>query len=67
MERFGIIKEISNSSTHQSGSRAWVLKDYNLSCIIEVEEDPTSPLYKFWKEVNTHGKVRRWWYYGNLW
>lgn len=58
MEHYGIIKEISNRSTHQSGSRAWALKDYDLSSIIEAEEDPTSLLHKFWKEVNTHGKVR---------
>ncbi len=54
MEEVGIIKEISNNSTQQSRSRAWALKDYDLSTIFEAEENPQSPLYSFWKEVNTH-------------
>lgn len=56
MERYGIIKEISNNSSQQTGSRAWALKDYDLSSIFEAEEDSTSPLYGFWKEVNSHKK-----------
>lgn len=56
MKRYNIIKEISNSTSQQSGSRAWALKDYDLSTIFEAEENPQSPLYGFWKEVNTHKK-----------
>lgn len=56
MERYDIIKEISNNNSHQNGSRAWALKDYDLSTIFEAEESPQSPLYGFWKEVNTHKK-----------
>lgn len=57
MERYNILKSVSNNNTQQVGSRAWALKDYDLTTILQGETDTSSPLHKFWKEVNTHEKV----------
>ena len=59
MERYGILKSVCNNNTQQVGTRAWALKDYDLTAILQGETDHSSPLHKFWKEENTHGKVRR--------
>ena len=57
MERYGILKSVSNNNTQQVGTRAWALKDYDLTTILQGETDSTSVLHKFWKEVNEHPKV----------
>lgn len=57
MERYGILKSVSNNNTQQASTRAWVLKGYDLTTILQAEVAPTSPLYAFWKEVNTHERV----------
>lgn len=57
MERYGILKSVSNNNTQQAGTRAWALKDYELPEILEAEFDSSAKLYTFWKEVNYHPKV----------
>lgn len=58
MERYNILKSVSNNNTQQVGTRAWALKDYDLTTILQAEGNPNAvSLYDFWKEVNTHGKV----------
>lgn len=58
MLRYGIIREVENSTSQQTGTRAWALKDYDLTTILQAEENPhAGELHKFWKEVNTHSKV----------
>ena len=54
MERYGILKSVSNNNTQQVGTRAWALKDYDLVTILQGETDTTSPLHPFWREVNQH-------------
>lgn len=56
MERYGIIKSVTSNNIQQASTRAWGLKDYDLTTILQAEENPESPLYDFWKEVNSHGK-----------
>ena len=57
MERYGILKSVSNNNTQQASTRAWALKDYDLPTILQAESDSDSSLYAFWKEVNTHPKI----------
>ena len=54
MERYGILKSVSNNNTQQVGTRAWALKDYDLVTILQGETDTASPLHTFWREVNAH-------------
>lgn len=54
MERYGILKSVSNNNTQQVGTRAWALKDYDLVTILQGETDTSSPLLAFWREVNAH-------------
>lgn len=57
MLRYGIIREVENSTSQQTGTRAWALKDYDLTTILQAEENPhAGELHKFWKEVNTHDR-----------
>lgn len=49
-----IIEEVENNKTHQTGSRAWRLKHFNVSEVYKAEEDKGSVLYAFWQEVNGH-------------
>ena len=56
MEHYGIIKSVTSNNIQQASTRAWGLKDYDLITILQAEENPKSPLYAFWEEVNSHGK-----------
>lgn len=51
---YGIIEEVETNQTHQSNTKAWRLKQYTVQEIYKAEEDKTSVLYGFWKEVNAH-------------
>ena len=52
--KYNIIEEVETSQTHQANTRAWKLKQYTVPNIYKSEEDETSELYHFWKEVNSH-------------
>lgn len=52
--RHDILEEVENSKTQQASTKAWRLKHFNVSDIYRAEEDETSALYPFWKEVNGH-------------
>lgn len=54
LEKHEIIEERSNKNTIQASTKAWVLKKYGIAEIFRAEEDPRSPIYTFWKEVNNH-------------
>lgn len=54
LEKYEIIEERSNKNTIQASTKAWVLKKYGIADIFKAEEDPKSPLYLFWKDVNNH-------------
>lgn len=54
MIKYNIIQEVHNKNTHQRSTRAWALKDLEISDIYKAEENPQSKLYPFWVEVNSH-------------
>lgn len=54
MEKYNIIRSITNKNVEWLDTQAWGLKDYDLHTILRAEEDPTSPLFEFWREVNAH-------------
>lgn len=54
MERYKLIHLVTNKNTIQKASRAWALNDIEISDIYKAEENPKSPLFAFWKEVNEH-------------
>lgn len=54
MEEYNIIKSVTSSKVQQASTRAWALKDFDLTNILKAESDPTSPLYDFWRRVNAH-------------
>lgn len=53
-EKFGLIEEKVTGHSKQMGSRAWSLKQYDVEEIKRAEEQPTSPIYEFWRIVNEH-------------
>ena len=58
MERYNVLKSVSNNNTQQAGTRAWALKDYDLTTILQAEGNPKAgELFEFWKGVNEHPKV----------
>lgn len=54
MEKYHLICSVSNKNTQQRSSRAWALNDIEISDIYQAEENPNSPYYAFWQEVNQH-------------
>lgn len=54
LEKYHIIREIVTNNSRQLSTRAWALDKYDLREIYEAETNRISPLYNFWKEVNSH-------------
>lgn len=54
MEKYKIIHLVTNKNTSQRSSKAWALNDIEISDIYKAEENPQSPLFAFWEEVNRH-------------
>lgn len=54
LKKYDIVKEKETKNTQNVCTRGWALKDYDLQEIFKAEENPDSPLYKFWLEVNNH-------------
>lgn len=54
MIKYNIVHEVRNKNTQQRSTRAWALKDLDISDIFRAEEDQKSPLFKFWVDVNNH-------------
>lgn len=54
MIKYNIIHEVHNKNTQQRSTRAWALKEMDISDIFRAEEDSRSSLYNFWVEVNNH-------------
>lgn len=52
--RYNIIEEIGKSHSRVQNSKAWRLKDYNISDVYKAEENTQSPIYGFWEEVHNH-------------
>ena len=53
MEKYNIVKNVTNKNVEWLDTQAWSLKDYDLYTIIQAEEDANSPLFEFWREVNS--------------
>lgn len=54
LEKYHIIREIVTNNSRQLSTRAWALDQYDLREIYEAETNRFSPLFNFWKEVNSH-------------
>ena len=54
LEKYHIIREINTNNSRQLSTRAGALDQYDLREIYEVETNSFSPLFCFWKEVNSH-------------
>lgn len=50
--KYEIIREIQTKNSRLRSSKAWSLYKYDLQEVFQAEGDETSPLHKFWKEVN---------------
>lgn len=54
LKKYHIIRDVVNNSSRQLATRAWALDKYDLREIYESETNQSSPLFRFWKEVNQH-------------
>ena len=52
--KYEIIEDVVTNQIQQSNTKAWRLKRYSVQDIYKAEEDRSSDLYDFWKEVNEH-------------
>ena len=50
--KYEIIREVQTKNSRLRSSKAWSLYKYDLQEVFQAEGDETSPLHKFWKEVN---------------
>lgn len=54
LEEYDIIEIRENRKTRQAGTRAWALKQYDISEVFKAEEEKGSKLWYFWEKVKQH-------------
>lgn len=54
LEKHKIIEYKETQKTKQASTRAWRLISRDIPAIFQAEDNPSSPLYNFWMEVNSH-------------
>ena len=54
LKKYGILRTHEDKRTKQAASIAYGLDNYSIDEILRAEDDETSPLNDFWKEVKQH-------------